>query len=363
MAGKKLDFIDALRGIAASYVALFHLQYITFPNARAPDWLKPFADGGMSGVSLFFIVSAFTLCLSADARRSEPSPVLSYYLRRLFRIAPLYYVWLAISCFRDYTMLNSIHPHAEVLSNIFFVFNFNSSTVNGIPWAGWTIGVEMAFYVVFPAIFTIINSLKRSLVLLLVTTAIGLLWRHHFPDDQNSTFGTSGFLSRLPIFVLGVTVYHVYRELRAHRPLLGYVLMGASAAWFVWVSYHYTFTNVLPLDYQQAACWATLVLGLSIAPIGLLVNSLTRFLGTISYSIYLTHATAWHLMSLMFVGIYTQFGGGAPSFLISYAIGMCFVANVARLSYLFIEQPGIRFGSKVIRWARSGDRARVTSTG
>ena len=69
MQPNKLDFIDSLRGLAALYVLVYHMTYAIGGSVSAPKWLVPFVFLGHSGVTLFFAVSAFTLCLSMEARR------------------------------------------------------------------------------------------------------------------------------------------------------------------------------------------------------------------------------------------------------------------------------------------------------
>ena len=55
MQPKKKDFIDALRGLAALYVLVFHFSLITTPMAVAPSWLAPITGIGGAGVTLFFV--------------------------------------------------------------------------------------------------------------------------------------------------------------------------------------------------------------------------------------------------------------------------------------------------------------------
>ena len=54
--------IDTLRGLAALYVFLYHLALIPEPDLGIPYWAKRIVLSGGTGVTLFFVVSAFTLC-------------------------------------------------------------------------------------------------------------------------------------------------------------------------------------------------------------------------------------------------------------------------------------------------------------
>lgn len=84
---KKLEYINILRGVAVLMVILVHtsqsvkgIHFITYEIAAY----------GQMGVQLFFILSAYTLCLSME-KRGASEGLMPFYLRRYFRIAPLYY--------------------------------------------------------------------------------------------------------------------------------------------------------------------------------------------------------------------------------------------------------------------------------
>ena len=85
-------FVDSLRGIAVLGVLLVHTGQRV---AGLPALVDAATNFGAYGVHLFFVASAFTLFTSLNQRsRSERRPTLNYFLRRLFRIAPLF--WLAV---------------------------------------------------------------------------------------------------------------------------------------------------------------------------------------------------------------------------------------------------------------------------
>jgi peptidoglycan/LPS O-acetylase OafA/YrhL len=86
----KFDFIDALRGYAILGVLMVHSG--GFVSASSP-FLTNFMALGKSGVQLFYIASALTLCMSWEFRKKhEAYPVRNFFIRRFFRIAPMFYV-------------------------------------------------------------------------------------------------------------------------------------------------------------------------------------------------------------------------------------------------------------------------------
>jgi len=161
----KLQFIDFMRGLAILMVMAVHVgltAHIYLPYKTDLSWIYKLTNYGQLGVQLFFVASAYTLCLACDRRRNEKLPVVSFFVRRYFRIAPLYYVgiilyfamhalkvvWEKKESFRFFP-----YNFENVLANIFFYHGFYLSGNNSVVPGGWSIGTEMAFYLFFPLIF------------------------------------------------------------------------------------------------------------------------------------------------------------------------------------------------------------------
>jgi len=163
---KRLEFIDSLRGLAALSVVFCHVAFIPIPTLHLPHWLRATVPFGATGVTLFFVVSAFSLFLTMPRHTESGRPWTSYAVSRLFRIAPLFYFMLVFSCLRDFFLFKTAHAPLEVLASALFVFNFVPGCQLGIVWASWTVGVECAFYALFPLIYLTCGTLRRKLILL-----------------------------------------------------------------------------------------------------------------------------------------------------------------------------------------------------
>lgn len=93
-------FLDALRGLAAVAVVAVH----TVQNFSGAS-LTPLLGLGAFGVQLFYIVSAYSLCLSFAQRvDNEHHPLRKYLLRRFFRIAPLFWMAICIYLMRPFLL-------------------------------------------------------------------------------------------------------------------------------------------------------------------------------------------------------------------------------------------------------------------
>ncbi len=213
----KLSSIDSLRGIAVLLVVLVHTTFIVSTLDFNPI-LKKSIDLGTIGVQLFYILSAFTLCLSIETRKEVGMK--NFFLRRFFRIAPMWYVALilytftSIFYFKDYVFTAS-----NTLSHVFFLHAFVPSHINSLIPGGWSVGIEVLFYALFPIFFKILSSPKKSLyamgasISFIWVTCSGVqffspeLWRD--PTVRNWLFQ---FLpAQLPFFLAGIFLYQIYK--------------------------------------------------------------------------------------------------------------------------------------------------------
>ena len=291
----RLDFVDAIRGLAALYVVTYHMALIPNPSLALPKWANSFILHGDTGVTLFFIISAFTLAYSMDERKFEPRATLKFYLRRIFRILPLFYSLLIFTLIRDFASYHISHPISEVILNVSFTFNFIPGKSAGIVWASWTLGIEMVFYILFPYIYKYVNNIWKSLGLLFITTFISGVWIQNLIDyapNITDEYRVLSFLYRLPSFVFGLIIYYIFKKITGTRSNLtgiSFMLISASAlGYFSLISGKINNFGVDDLYWEAAIC-SLFILGLAVSPVKFFVNKISKFYGDISYSLYLNH--------------------------------------------------------------------------
>jgi peptidoglycan/LPS O-acetylase OafA/YrhL len=94
---RRLQGIDTLRGIAASCIVIHHLAHLSLTEASL---LVTFARMYLGlGVPLFFIISAFALMTRYGDTSWTLRSVSEFWLRRIFRIYPIYLVMLTFTVF------------------------------------------------------------------------------------------------------------------------------------------------------------------------------------------------------------------------------------------------------------------------
>lgn len=361
-APERFAYVDALRGLAALYVLAFHVALMPRSPLALPGWASPVILNGGSGVTLFFVVSAFTLCHTLRARAGTARATLKFYIRRAFRIGPLYYAWLALLLFAAARggVLWELDKW-KVLASLTLTINLYPGWREGIVWASWTIGVEVLFYLMFPALFRVVRSLPRAAALVVVSLPIA--WAHDAvaravipPSDKLDQLIHLALPTQLPVFAVGMLTYFIYDRLRPRerpRPIAGAAMLAAGLVAFVTIPLAGSSTVV---TYLMSLDYMVILLGLSLLPVGLIVNRFTTFLGTVSYSVYLNHPQAVIRMQPVYQRIYALEAPTTLQFLACVALTVVPVVAVSYLTYRLIEQPGIRLGSRIIR-SLGGDSA------
>lgn len=163
-----LPGIHGLRGVAALAVVLYHVVHIG--GVSPPNIFQIVGRDFGYGVHLFFILSAFSLMHSTEPRMNEPGWLPTYLIKRFFRIAPLFYFMIAIFVVRGLFPVAGVDSLIGIVLNLTFMFGFVPSS--GLVWGGWSVGVEMIFYGIFPVLLLLIKTHRTALTLVIVSIIV-----------------------------------------------------------------------------------------------------------------------------------------------------------------------------------------------
>ena len=162
--------IQILRAVAALAVVVMHIGIELRYWAKATiNWTEP----GNAGVDLFFVISGFIMVFIAWDRFGSRGAPVDFFVRRLIRIVPLY--WLVTT---GYVLANS-YPASRIITSYLFVPDFSANAAPlPVVLQGWTLNYEMFFYLVLalalflPRLIAIscVSALLAALVLLKVPT-------------------------------------------------------------------------------------------------------------------------------------------------------------------------------------------------
>ena len=152
---KRLDWVDAARGIAALTVTVYHFQ-LGSALARAAHqpilaWIN--WPGSRLAVPLFFVISGFSIHYAEHEKIRDwverPSALRSYFSRRLWRIYPPYVAALLLAMAIGW-VAGRPTPAADLAVHLLMVHPFFPAYFNSIDVVFWSIGVEMWLYLLYP---------------------------------------------------------------------------------------------------------------------------------------------------------------------------------------------------------------------
>ena len=328
---KKYQYIDILRGYAIIMVLFVHyaLDYSMLCNS----YLYNFLVLGQYGVVLFFMVSAYTLARSLEYRKDKCENYIyqKYFIRRFFRIAPLYYLLLLFS----YIFLQGIGVNeltkvdislVNLLIHFFFLDQISVLYINNIIGVEWTVAVEYSFYILLPFIVFQSNKfLFRLFVFSIFLSMIVLFFRKYYYIDGWWLHYT--LLEWFYVFVGGVILYKNEIPkiiLNNMNMLIFIILINMIIMSFIKFPFqhYYMFVNlVLFFIYLKHSFRVNFI------------NNVMAYIGKISFSLYLIH-----YIILRYAKEY--FDMSFETLLLSLIV--TFIISV--LTFYLIEQPFIKVG-------------------
>lgn len=275
---KKYSYINSARGIAIIMVIVIHCtQIYTYTN----ELLRFFLTYGQRGVQLFFVASAFTLCLSRDARKNELFFIRNFYIRRFFRIFPIYYLGIIIYfTFRYFLGSVKDYTFSNILYNLTFLNVLVPSARNSIVPGGWSISTEMLFYLIFPFIFVIFKDLRKMfLVILFCFIGFLILYLGGIKFDASFRDAISE-IKQLPVFLVGILYYKYHKKINLTTAFFVFISFFVLA-YFLWITEYFF---LMPLTSGVSFCGLMKILEKT-----KLDNIVFQRIGIVLYSIYIIH--------------------------------------------------------------------------
>ena len=234
--------------------------------------------------------------------------------------------------------------YGSLLRYLSFTFNLVPGEQSGFIWLSWTLAVEMIFYLFFPFIIRIVNTLERSVLFIIASFVLSYLHYHLLSSIKDYNV-SMGLLHHLPVFAIGITSFFISKKLQLSTipASTGCGLIVAALAGVIIIAY---FPQGPLHIYIISIFYAVLLIGLLLTPVKILVNGFTIFAGLISYSLYLSHPLIIHyfvVKNRFITGLDLQ-----KPFTIFFCVVLILasVFIVSYFTYKLIEQPGIAWGRK-----------------
>jgi len=314
--------LNGVRFIAASLVIVSHIEQFKKEEGLSNFDSNIFiGTAGEYGVSLFFVLSGFliTSLLLQENRDTGKIDIWKFYVRRMLRIWPLYYFILICAFFilphfmevggAENAMKTSFLP--KLLLFLFFLPNLALKAFPVVPFASqaWSIGTEEQFYLVWP---WLLQKFKARLPWLLAGIPIFMIFLRkllfgvcnqlspgpvfrflnmtgQFLDTFNIEFMAIGGLGAWLLFERKKRILQILFHPISQFVLFGILAVSLGTGLFGHVKLRYLFNALL---------FTALILNLAgnDKSVLKLENRLFRFMGKISYGLYMYHAICFYLL-------------------------------------------------------------------
>ncbi len=354
---KKYPYLDALKGLAILAVVLVHSSQYAVPTN---ELLNRIMKKGMLGVQLFFIVSAIAICMSWYSKMaSERFPKLNFYLKRVFRIAPLFYLAIVI-----FLILNGLKPRYsapmgvnrwDIFLTATFLHGFNPLTINSLVPGGWSIANEAFFYLLVPFLLSEVRSPVFAILMffsslwILKMSEPFIMGLFNYPVNQQylvRDFCYLNFLAQFPVFLIGIITFCFLKN--GIRKVRFYWIGGFIFIITVFRSYlPFGSPLFMPQWVVDAIAISIFVMFLSLHQVVIFVNFVTVKLGRQSYGIYLFHFAIIYLFQK--IGLTQYLTGSNFGSLVHFILLVAVSFSVASFIHVLIEEPGIKLGNWFIQ--------------
>lgn len=345
-----LPGLNGLRAIAAMSVVIAHVSERGIADFGLP-YLFDLPMAGY-GVTLFFVISGFliTYLLLQEVRNKQTIDIKKFYLRRILRICPIYYLFILASIL-TFILL---HKTTEIFVKELWLYAFFAANVPFIFQNGililvhyWSIGVEEQFYLFWPWVVRGSKNklLKIAIVLFALLFAVKIaLWL---------CLGASSYLYRF----LMITRFHCMMI-----GAIGAILFFQSKfriislfsnkfiqlfSWILFVSMGFNIIQIPAPIGQEIISFASLSMIMGQVTIKgrlfNLENRLCDFIGKISYGIYVIHPLIILLLSKLYINLKVDMD---LKYILVYSSVVGATIFTAWLSYSYFEKPFLKLKTK-----------------
>lgn len=348
MQPNRIGSIDGLRGVAALAVALMHYQ-TWFIGERVALW-------GNIPTQLFFILSGYILTVKyEDSLRSGAVSAWSFIVQRVSRLWPLHMFALLLLVASEWLFWN-YYGRFHILgpSDTFYAFVLNALMIHdwgfysppnfNIP--SWSISSELAVNLLW-MIALLFGRWRLGLALTVAALSVALMLTVH-PTLNYNAFATvygiaQGILRTILGFALGCAICWHVRRRGSSMPTS---LSGATQIALVMCLVFYSSLERFGVDWILSIVLLPAITLVALNPATitarLMDTAVMRWLGAISYSVYLLHLPIGNLMSLPLV-----WGTGLPPGLYLGLVWIAIVLAASTATLYAIERPGIRWIRKL----------------
>jgi peptidoglycan/LPS O-acetylase OafA/YrhL len=363
----RIAALDGIRGVAILLVLLCHVVFEMRPASRILTHLLAVGRLAWSGVDLFFVLSGFLIGGILLDVRDSPNYYKTFYLRRAYRILPLYGAMVALFSIRFFPVNWMPHWLGTFSEAPIPWFSYATFTQNiwmalygtfgvGTMAATWSLAVEEQFYLTVPWLVRRISKpgLIRVLVVVVAVAPLlrtMLLWKMKYGHFANYVL----MPCRADALCMGVLAALMMRSSKSLEWLIAQRRLIYTLAAFLflvlagmtYMGYDANAGPMVTAGYSFLALFYACFLLIGVTHVqgkihSLLCSKWLMSLGGLAYFTYLVHLPMMEacrrMLGMIFAysAIATQFVGGI--------IGVLVTVAFAKLSWKYFERPLLRKG-------------------
>lgn len=338
----RIEQLTFTRFLAAIAIVIYHYGKGSF--FLTSEHFHFIFENANLGVSYFFVLSGFVMIIAYG--RLKKLRYKNYYINRFSRIYPIYFIAiLAIITIKHFSFETD-----EFVYNILLIQAWIPNMALTLNYPGWSLSVELLFYICFPLIFKLFKlySTKKIvwlvlLIWLLTQVTFNLIYFDILPNVIYSNLDLMYFPPlHINQFLVGCTTGLLYLKTKKLKiPSVYNLLIILSLVSIIIVTFK--FSHILNLhNGALAILFAPLIYFLSIDKSFLttiLSNSIFIFLGEISYSVYILQDPIFHIFSDNFIQQYLSKFISLNDVNIVFMFKTTCLVIAAAISYKYIEEP------------------------
>lgn len=345
--GLHLKGLNGIRAIAALTVVVSHI--IEKISGFGLPVIKDYWDFSAYGVTMFFALSGFliTYLLLLEKTKYNTVDIKNFYVRRILRIWPLYYLYFFVALFFTYLYFQN-RINAATWLYVFLAANIVNAINAYIPLLAhfWSLGVEEQFYLFWPWLIKNTHPMKTVVIFTVAFLVVKLAVRVAAPHGALYQLIYFTRFDCMSLGAMGAIFYYNntawFRKIIFHPVVQGvsWILLLASVKLF----------KLLPdfITHELVACITVVIIINAAFNNKCLVNLENRvfdFLGKISFGIYVYHILVIFLLQRAFAGPLAGL-----SYILQLAVIFAAVITativIAYFSYRYFESPFLKLKYK-----------------
>ena len=371
----RIPALDGLRGIAIAMVLLRHAVFGVSSvegietHSRALSAFVACGQLTWSGVDLFFVLSGFLIGGILLDSRSSSRYYQAFYIRRAYRILPLYFVVVGLSLLPhllgEFSSVRAAHTSPLPFpwwAYATFTQNFWMAALGVFGPSGigitWTLAIEAQFYLTIPLVIRKVRP--HSLLIILLVIIACAPWLRVLLQSSMTYPALASYVltfTRADALSLGVLAALLVRNpiswtwLQSHQRALWFItaILCLGFGYMTWQGYGALSFPMTTWGYSWLALCYTSILLIAVTttrgPIArILHNHLLIQLGSIAYCSYLVHVAFMNAVRHPLKAHFSQYPVGP--WLLGGILGTALTLAVAWVSYRYFEKPLLSRGHR-----------------